>query len=102
MAQVFQYLAGEPFQEAYAKRPEQLRFVTVKKYELLPKSIPAIRRYLNALARSGILDPSGDAYFIQHQDRPGIMHTVENHPTLQDEGLKKYNVQSSKWTEIGK
>lgn len=90
VAQVFQDLAGQPLQEAYSTRPEQLQFVKAKEYEIIPKPIPAIRRYLNALARLDILDPSGDIYFMQYQDRPGFMHRVENYPAIKGEGLKQY------------
>lgn len=45
------------------KRGEDIKYLAVNEYEALPKPIPTIRRYLNALVERGIITKcSGDSY----------------------------------------
>ena len=72
IASEFEKIAGEPLSEKFAARPSTIQHVMVKEYELLPKPVPAIRRYLNHLTSLGILDPSADVYYIPFQNRPTL------------------------------
>lgn len=91
LARTFEEFAnGEPLAEKYGSRPDSLRFVTVKEYSMLPKPVPAIRRYLKALSQIGILSASNDTFFIPFQSRPETEQSVPNYEDLAWEGLAEY------------
>lgn len=93
VASTFEILAdGEALAESYGSRPEELKYVTVKEYQTLPKPVPAVRRYLNALANVGILSPSGDVYSLVYHARPRIDQRVPDYSLLCEEGLSQYVV----------
>lgn len=93
VASTFEMLAdGQALAESHGSRPESLRYVTVKEYAMLPKPVPAIRRYLNALAKAGIVSPSGDIYSINQNPRPKIDQRVPDYSLLCEEGLSQYIV----------
>jgi hypothetical protein len=91
LARTFEeFTEGEPLAEKYGSRPESLRFVTVKEYSILPKPVPAIRRYLKVLSQIGVLSASNDTFFIPFQSRPETEQSVPNYEELAREGFAEY------------
>jgi len=91
IAATFEGLSGgRALAEKYESRPNALSFVTVNEYAMLPKPVPAIRRYLKALAQIGILSTSGDTFYIHYQERPSIGRNISDYQKHTEEGLDQY------------
>jgi hypothetical protein len=90
IAEEFEKVAGEQLNENYSTKPKAIKYVMVKEYELLPKPVPAIRRYLMHLVRLGILESSGETYCVPLKKRPTLKESVQSYSLIVDEGMKQY------------
>ena len=91
IASVFERISDGPLLESYKSRADSLKFVTAKEYELLPKPVPVIRRYLIELAKIGILAPSGDVYYFPYQTRPQMDIQVNSYEAISSKGMEQYS-----------
>jgi len=59
--------------ESYSRRPEGLEGIKTKEWELIPKPIPTVRRYLKYLASVGVLEVlSGDTFVLRQGQKPPL------------------------------